>query len=201
MRGMGGEGFPTGKKWRTVVQNRSPVEPTIVVVNGAEGEPGTFKDRAILRSDPYQVVEGALVAARAVGADTVVFALKRSFVSEVRRLRLAVEEFRAADFLGGVGLVVFEGPAEYLYGEETALLEAIDGRHPFPRIAPPYRRGVEEVFATEADARSAIEGSGLSAHVEMAGPTGETGAAPTLVNNLETIANVPRILDRGASWL
>jgi len=200
LRGRGGAGFPTGRKWRTVVENRSPVEPSMVVVNGAEGEPGTFKDRAIVRSDPYQVVEGALVAARAVGADRVIFALKRSFRTEVSRLRMAVEEFRAAEFVAGVELEVFEGPGEYLYGEETALLEAIDGRHPFPRIAPPYRRGVDEVFATTADARSAADGSGLAAHVEMAGPTGATGAAPTLVNNLETIANVPRILDRGASW-
>ncbi|HMC52302.1 MAG TPA: NADH-ubiquinone oxidoreductase-F iron-sulfur binding region domain-containing protein [Acidimicrobiales bacterium] len=200
LRGRGGAGFPTGRKWRTVIENRSPVEPPTVVVNGAEGEPGTFKDRTILRSDPYLVVEGALIAARAVGADTAIFALKRSFRTEVARLRAAVEEFRAADFLGGVQLGVFEGPGEYLYGEETALLEAIDGRHPFPRIAPPYRRGVEEVLETEADVRSALEGSGLSAHVDMAGPTGATGAAPTLVNNVETIANVPRILDRGAEW-
>ena len=201
LRGRGGAGFPTGRKWRTVAENRSPLEPAVVVVNGAEGEPSTFKDRAILRSDPHQVVEGALIAARAVGADTAIFALKRSFRSEVGRLRAAVDEFQAPDFRGGVQLAVFEGPAEYLYGEETALLEAIDGRHPFPRIAPPYRRGVEEVFETKADVRAAQEGSGLSAHVDMAGPTGATGAAPTLVNNVETMANVPRILSRGAAWL
>ena len=90
--------------------------------------------------------------------------------------------------------------ADALLDAGVLLLEAIDGRHPFPRIAPPYRRGVDELFVTTADARSAADGSGLAAHVEMAGPTGATGAAPTLVNNLETIANVPRILDRGASW-
>ncbi|MGH9036800.1 MAG: NADH-quinone oxidoreductase subunit F, partial [Acidimicrobiia bacterium] len=79
LRGRGGAGFPTGRKWRTMIENRSSVEPTTVVVNGAEGEPGTFKDRSILRKNPYHVLEGALIAALAVGADHVVFALKRSF--------------------------------------------------------------------------------------------------------------------------
>src|SRR5437879_2632902 len=79
LRGRGGAGFPTGVKWRTVRDNRSPVEPSTVVVNGAEGEPGTFKDRAILRANPFHVLEGALIAAIAVGADQVMVALKRSF--------------------------------------------------------------------------------------------------------------------------
>src|SRR5438309_6025985 len=78
LRGRGGAGFPTGRKWRTVRENRSSSEPSTVVVNGAEGEPGTFKDRTILSNDPYQVLEGALIAARAVDADQVIFGLKRS---------------------------------------------------------------------------------------------------------------------------
>src|SRR5438128_11952808 len=82
LRGRGGAGFPTGRKWRTVRENRSPVLPTTVVVNGAEGEPGTFKDRTIMRLDPYAVVEGALNAARAVGADLIRFGVKRAFTSE-----------------------------------------------------------------------------------------------------------------------
>ena len=89
LRGRGGAGFPTGRKWRTVFENRSPVFPTTVVVNGAEGEPGTFKDRTIMRLDPYAVVEGALIGARAVGADSIVFGLKRAFTTEVSRLRAA----------------------------------------------------------------------------------------------------------------
>ncbi|HUQ62191.1 MAG TPA: NADH-ubiquinone oxidoreductase-F iron-sulfur binding region domain-containing protein [Acidimicrobiales bacterium] len=197
LRGRGGAGFPTGTKWRTVAENRSLEAPATVVVNGAEGEPGTFKDRTILRINPYQVVEGALIAARAVGADGVILALKEAFGPEVHRVREAVKEIEDAGWADGVELIVFEGPSEYLYGEETALLEAIAGRDPLPRIAPPFRRGVKEVVETAADAASE---SGLSAHVEMAGPDSDTAAAPTLVDNVETLANVPRIIARGAAW-
>src|SRR5437588_3277948 len=167
LRGRGGAGFPTGRKWRTIVENRSPVFPTTVVVNGAEGEPGVFKDRTIMRLDPYAVIEGALIAARAVGADSVVFGLKRTFVPEVSRMRAAIAEIQREGWADGIDLTVFEGPEEYLYGEETALLETLDGRYPFPRIAPPYRRGVTEVVEHADDVGP---GSGLSAHVAMALP-------------------------------
>jgi NADH-quinone oxidoreductase subunit F len=197
LRGRGGAGFPTGVKWRTVAENRSEVLPTTVVVNGAEGEPGTFKDRTILRNNPYQVVEGALIAARAVGAASVIFGLKESFGEEVARLRAALDEMAAAGWTHGIEVDVFEGPNEYLYGEETALLETIDGRYPFPRLAPPFRRGVTEVVDTVSEATS---GSGLSAPIEMAGPGGDEVAPPTLVDNVETLANVPRIIARGADW-
>jgi NADH-quinone oxidoreductase subunit F len=180
-----------------VAGNASPTLKTTVVVNGAEGEPGTFKDRTILRNDPYQVVEGALIAARAVGGDTIIFGLKKSFGEEVARLQGAIDEMVAAGLVQGVELEVFEGPNEYLYGEETALLETIDGRYPFPRIAPPFRRGVTEVVETAADT---VSGSGLSAHVEMAGEGGEQVPPPTLVDNVETLANVPEIIARGAAW-
>ena len=89
-------------------------------------------------------------------------------------------------------LEVFEGPSEYLYGEETALLEAIEGRPPLPRVAPPYRRGVDELGEPDA--------SGLPAGVDMAGPDDETDAAPALVDNVETLANVPAIVAKGAGW-
>jgi NADH-quinone oxidoreductase subunit F len=197
LRGRGGAGFPTGRKWRTVRENRSSTEPSTVVVNGAEGEPGTFKDRTILSNDPYQVLEGALIAARAVDADQVIFGLKRSSGDQVARVRKAVDEARAAGWADGIEVIVFEGPSEYLYGEETAMLETIDGRYPFPRIAPPFRRGVREIVEFDADVAS---GSGLAAHVEMAGPSVEAIAPPTLVNNVETLANVPRIIARGAAW-
>src|SRR5205085_7406162 len=89
LRGRGGAGFPVGRKWQTVAGNWSADFPPAVIVNAAEGEPGTFKDRTILRRNPYQVVEGALIAARAVGADLVVFGMKRSFAGEVERVRAA----------------------------------------------------------------------------------------------------------------
>jgi NADH-quinone oxidoreductase subunit F len=197
LRGRGGAGFPTGRKWRTILDNRAAVLPTTVVVNGAEGEPGTFKDRTIMRLDPYAVIEGALIAARVMGAESVVFGLKRSFGPEVSRMRAAIAEVQREGWADGVSLSVFEGPNEYLYGEETALLEVLDGRYPFPRIAPPYRRGVTEVVETDEDTHS---GSGLSAHVEMAGPGGEEVAPPALVDNVETLANIPRIVARGAAW-
>jgi len=195
LRGRGGAGFPTGRKWRTIAQFRDQSGYASVVVNGAEGEPGTFKDRTILRIDPYVVIEGALIAAHAVGANEIVFGLKRSFAAEVERVRSALADITEAGWTEGLAVRVFEGPNEYLYGEETALLETIDGRYPFPRIAPPWRRGEHEVVETTADARS---GSGQSGRVEMAGA--DTGAEPTLVDNVETLANVPRIIARGAAW-
>ncbi|MET0728159.1 MAG: NADH-ubiquinone oxidoreductase-F iron-sulfur binding region domain-containing protein [Acidimicrobiales bacterium] len=197
LRGRGGAGFPTGRKWRTVAENRSEVLPATVVVNAAEGEPGTFKDRAILRANPYHVLEGALVAARVVGADTVVFALKATFTTELERVRRAVSEITEAGWLDGIQVDVVEGPGEYLYGEETAMLEVIAGRAPLPRIAPPYRRGVDEVVDTVADAESE---SGLAAPVELAGGAQGNVAPPTLVDNVETLANVPLLALRGSEW-
>src|SRR4051794_35098950 len=123
LRGRGGAGFPTHIKWRTVRANASSLIPSTVVVNGAEGEPGTFKDRTILMLDPYSVIEGALIAAIAIGADRVVFGLKRSFEPVAERVRAACAEVSEAGWGAGIGLHVFEGPDEYLYGEETALLE------------------------------------------------------------------------------
>ena len=160
--GRGGAGFSAGRKWRSVASRHSPVFPSAVVVNAAEGEPGSFKDRAILRANPYHVLEGACVAARAVRADRIVVGMKRTFTQEVPRVRRALDEIRAAGWADGLALSVFAGPSEYLYGEETALLETIDGRYPFPRIAPPFRRGVDEVVETASDVAS---GSGQSSHV------------------------------------
>jgi NADH:ubiquinone oxidoreductase subunit F (NADH-binding) len=197
LRGRGGAGFPTGRKWRTVAANCTPLVPATVVVNAAEGEPGSFKDRTIVRRDPYRVLEGALIAAHAVGADSVIVATKASFTEEATLLRAAIEEVDRAGWTEGVPVTLFSGPGEYLYGEETALLEAIDGRPPFPRIAPPYREGVDEVFDEADDAAS---GTASAAHAELAGPTGETVAPPTLAGNTETFANVPGIVRNGADW-
>ena len=197
LRGRGGAGFPTGTKWRTVSANLSPDLPTAVVVNAAEGEPGTFKDRSILRANPYAVIEGALIGAHAVTGSDVVVALKASGTVERARVDAAIVEMRDMGLLGDVDVTVATGPDEYLFGEETALLEVVDGRAPLPRIAPPYRRGVVELVEHDDDVDS---GSGLAAHVEMAGPGDETGAPPALVDNVETLANVPAIIQRGADW-
>src|SRR5262245_29673783 len=120
LRGRGGGGFPTGRKWRTVAANRSELVPATVVVNAAEGAPGSFKAREILRRNPYRVLEGALIAARAISADRIVIALKASFGHEAGRVRDAAAELAAGGWADGVDVEVFEGPSEYLYGEETA---------------------------------------------------------------------------------
>jgi len=198
LRARGGAGIACGPKWRTVraYGTGAAVSPS-VVVNAAEGEPGSFKDRAILYRNPYQVFEGALIAAHAVGASDVIIALKRMHTEVRRRTAEAIGEARAVGWLDGVDLQMFEGPNEYLYGEETAMLEAIDGRPPFPRIAPPYRRGVHEIVdrVVGVDAANAS-----AAHVELAGPSRDAVGSPTLVNNVETLANVPAIVVEGPEW-
>jgi NADH-quinone oxidoreductase subunit F len=194
LRGRGGAGFPTARKWQTVAQNASPDLPTTVVVNAAEGEPGSFKDRALLRQNPFRVLEGALIAARTVAADRVVFALKSSFTRELARVAEAIGDAREAGWLerAGVGdVTVVAGPSEYLYGEETALLEVVDGRDPFPRIAPPYRHGVDEIGDTAGEG---------AARLELSAPDEQEEAPPALVNNTETMANIAGILAKGADW-
>ena len=189
LRGRGGAGFPTGVKWRTVADNRSSVEPTAVIVNAAEGEPGTFKDRAIIRRNPYRVLEGALIAARAVGAPEVIIAVKSSFRPEIRRLRAAISEFES-EGLDDVTMRIVEGPADYLFGEESALAEVIEGRYPFPRVTPPYRRGLDDPEAPTGNS---------SSWVPLAGEGG-TREAPALIDNVETMANVPGIVLEGPEW-
>ncbi len=189
LRGRGGAGFPTGTKWRTVAGNTAADLPATVIVNGAEGEPGTFKDRAIMRRNPYAVVEGAVIASLAVGADRAAIAIKSSFKEERDRLERAINEAVEAGWTSDLNIAVVEGPGEYLFGEETALLEVLDGRPPFPRIAPPYRHGIDEVGAEPRKPAGSL----------MAAP-GAEGAPPTLVNNVETLANVPGILADGADW-
>jgi NADH-quinone oxidoreductase subunit F len=189
LRGRGGAGFPTGAKWRTVAANASPVRAATVVVNGAEGEPGSFKDRTLMVRNPYRVLEGALIAAGAVGADHVIVAVKSTFTEAIERMRAAFAEVRAAGWADGVDLDLVGGPSEYLFGEETALLEVTEGRPPFPRVAPPYRHGADELG----------DGARSAATVELAGDD-TTDAPPTLANNVETLANVPLIMANGATW-
>ncbi len=175
LRGRGGGGFPTGTKWRTVA-GLGGAEPATVVVNAAEGEPGTFKDRTLLRRNPYKVLEGALIASHAVAADRVIVGMKGSATEERRRVEAAIAELAAAGWPEHVQIDCSADSDRYLLGEETALLEVVNGRPPFPRLAPPYRAGAEQVDDRKAD------------------PAGASGSPTTLVNNVETLANVPSIV-------
>jgi NADH:ubiquinone oxidoreductase subunit F (NADH-binding) len=170
LRGRGGAGFPTGTKWRTVLENLPAGAVPTVVINAAEGEPGTFKDRAIIRANPFRVLEGAVIAARTIGADRIVVATKESFGTEAARFATAVDAVAAAGWTDGVKIEVFRGPSEYLYGEETGLLSALAGGPPLPRITPPFRAGSSEEHQ------------------------------PTLIDNVETLANIPAIIAEGAAW-
>jgi NADH:ubiquinone oxidoreductase subunit F (NADH-binding) len=185
LRGRGGGGFPTGRKWAGIAAQVGTRR--YIVCNGAEGEPGTFKDRALLRANPYQLVEGVIIAAFAVGADETFICLKRSFEREIDAVTRAVQEFQSAGICSDCQVTIVAGPDEYLFGEEKAMLEVIEGKPPLPRWYPPYEHGL---FATapqlgwEATPRSGSGG----------------GPNPTLVNNVETLANVPHILARGPEW-
>jgi NADH:ubiquinone oxidoreductase subunit F (NADH-binding) len=187
LRGRGGGGFPTGRKWAGIAGQAGTRR--YLVVNGAEGEPGTFKDRALLRTNPYQVVEGLIVAAFAIGADEVFVCLKASFEREIAALTRAVQEFQAAGICTDCTVNVVAGPDEYLFGEEKAMLEVIEGKPPLPRWFPPYEHGL---FASGPQ-------EGWEAGPSSGRPPGD-GPNPTLVNNVETLANVPHILSRGADW-
>ncbi len=188
LRGRGGAGFRTGAKWAAV--ERGGGRRRYAVCNGAEGEPGTFKDRALMRANPYQVIEGLAIAALAVGATEAFIAFKASFVTEHRRIQEAAAEMADAGLLDGLTVQLCAGPEEYLFGEEKALLEVIEGNDPLPRWLPPYIHGL---FATAPQL-------GWEAHDAEPGTDDEGGSNPTLVNNAETLANVPHILARGAEW-
>jgi len=182
LRGRGGAGFPTGTKWQTVIDQRvGRNEAITVVVNGAEGEPGSYKDRAILAANPYRVIEGALIAAHAIGADQVVIAVKESFTSTIDGVVRAISEIEAADLADGVRIGVLRGPQQYLFGEESALLEVLEGRPPFPRVTPPYRHGAESSPADDPGVDWVMEN-------------------PVLINNVETMANIPGIVAHGPAW-
>ena len=149
LRGRGGGGFPTGRKWAGISAQTGTRR--YVVCNGAEGEPGTFKDRALVRANPYQLVEGIIVAAFAVGADEAFICLKRSFERERDAVTRAVQEFQSAGICTDCKVTIVAGPDEYLFGEEKAMLEVIEGKPPLRRWFPPYEHGL---FATAATALS-----------------------------------------------
>jgi NADH-quinone oxidoreductase subunit F len=188
LRGRGGAGFPTGRKWATVAGAQGALR--YVVCNAAEGEPGTFKDRALMRANPYQLVEGLVIAGFAVGAAEAFIALKASFELEFERLSRAVAEMQEAGICRDCSITIVRGPDEYLFGEEKALLEVIEGGAPMPRILPPHEHGL---FAT-------VPQLGWEARVAEPGRAARQESNPTLVNNAETLCNIPHILAHGAAW-
>jgi NADH-quinone oxidoreductase subunit F len=189
LRGRGGGGFPTGQKWSGIAAQTGGRR--YLVCNGAEGEPGTFKDRALLRANPYQLAEGVAIAAFAIGAAEAFICLKAGFRREIDAVTRAVQEFQAAGLCDDCKVTIVAGPDEYLFGEEKAMLEVIEGHEPLPRWLPPYLHGL---FATAPQL-------GWQSHDSGAGSTGDrAGSNPTLVNNVETLSNVPHIVARGADW-
>ncbi|HSJ43180.1 MAG TPA: NADH-ubiquinone oxidoreductase-F iron-sulfur binding region domain-containing protein [Euzebyales bacterium] len=173
LRGRGGAGFPTGTKWRSVADAASEAGECHIVCNAAEGEPATAKDRALLARNPYAVIEGLAIGMHAIGARGAYVGVKRRFTHEVERLISARDAAVDAEWPGAERIRIVTGPDEYLFGEESAMLEVIEGKLPLPRILPPYQTGL---FAT------------------MAEPN------PTAVNNVETLSHVARILRDGADW-
>ncbi len=173
LRGRGGAGFPAGVKWSFMRPH--PTKPAYLVVNGDEGEPGTFKDRTLMERDPHRVIEGCLIACRGIGAHTAYIYVRHELFVAKKRLSDAIEEARAARYLGpnpfgsgwAVDVHVHTGAGAYICGEESALLNALEGRRGEPRIRPPFPAQV-----------------------------GAFGC-PTTVNNIETIAACPSIVQMG----
>ena len=177
LRGRGGAGFPTGLKW-SFMPKQSDGRPHYLVINADESEPGTCKDREIMRHDPHLLVEGCLIAGFAMGANAGYIYVRGEFIRERERLQAAIDEAYDAKLLGknacGSGfdfdLYVHHGAGAYICGEETALLESLEGKKGQPRLKPPF-----------------------PANVGLYG-------CPTTVNNVESIAQVPDIMRRGAAW-
>ncbi len=177
LRGRGGAGFPTGIKWDKVLNHR--LKDRYFVCNAGEHEPGTFKDRYLLKHYPHQILEGCLIAAHTVKAKASFIYINHEYTEERSNMLKAMEQARARGFLGknilGTGMdleiELFEGQGSYVAGEETAMLESMQGRPAMPRQKPPF-------YPTDF---------GLY-------------GKPTLVNNVETLCNIPRILQKGAEW-
>jgi NADH-quinone oxidoreductase subunit F len=166
LRGRGGAGFPTGRKWALGRAQADPVK--YVICNGDEGDPGAFMDRAVLESDPHRVVEGLAIAAYAIGAAEGYFYIRAEYPLAVRHVRAAIAQAGARGYLGSLHLEVREGAGAFVCGEETALIQSLEGKRGMPRLRPPYP--VERGFRGK----------------------------PTIINNVETLACVPWIIRHGA---
>ncbi|MDD3876636.1 MAG: NADH-quinone oxidoreductase subunit NuoF [Bacteroidales bacterium] len=165
LRGRGGAGFPTGVKWGFVSKNTG--KPIYLVCNADEGEPGTFKDRQILVYDPHLLIEGMAISAYALGCTKAFIYIRGEFSWIARILEKAIEEAKADGVLRNLDIVVHEGAGSYICGEETALIESIEGKRGLPRMKPPF---------------PAVEG---------------LYGCPTIVNNVETLASIPFIVENG----
>lgn len=188
VRGRGGAGFPTARKWAGVKESTAADDECFVVVNAAEGEPGTFKDRALLSANPYLVLEGALIAAHCVGARRIVVATKAIYEPQLARIYGSIAELAADGWLVDIDLTVVEGPDHYLFGEETAMLEVIEGNDPLPRHIPPYLYGL---YTTGPQL-------GWSAGIDDSpGGPATPSSNPVVVNNAETLAHVALIARHG----
>ena len=138
LRGRGGAGFPTGRKWAFVPKPDQLPKPHYLVVNADESEPGTFKDREIMLRVPFRFLEGCLIAAHAIQSQHVFIYIRGEYEHEFEVLRDSLEAMRKADLLGGVTVVVHRGAGAYICGEETALLESLEGKRGQPRTKPPF---------------------------------------------------------------
>lgn len=176
LRGRGGGGFPTGRKWRFTAMNKGG--KSYVVCNGDEGDPGAFMDRSVMEGDPHKLLEGMAIAAFAIGADEGYIYVRAEYPLAIKRLRKAIADAEAANFLGknimgtnfSFELHIKEGAGAFVCGEETALIASIEGERGMPRPKPPFpaNKGLFD--------------------------------CPTLINNVETLANVPVIILKGANW-
>ena len=178
LRGRGGAGFPTGMKWSFMPKEPSPGRPNLLVINADEAEPGSCKDREIIRNEPHKLIEGALIAGHAMRARAGYIYVRGEYIREAEILSAAIEEAYSSGLLGrnaaganqDFDLFVHRGAGAYIAGEETGLLESLEGKPGKPRIKPPFPAG-----------------AGLY-------------GCPTTVNNVESLAVVPTILRRGAEW-
>lgn len=179
LRGRGGAGFPTGMKWSFVpAADKSSPGHRYLVCNADEMEPGTFKDRLLMECDPHQLIEGMILAAYTIGADISYIFIRGEYIVAIQRLRDALAECYSAGLLGdnilgsGYSLHMHVHPSagRYICGEETALINALEGKRANPRAKPPFP--------------------------QVSGLWGR----PTIVNNVETLCNIPHIIDRGAEW-
>jgi NADH-quinone oxidoreductase subunit F len=165
LRGRGGAGFPMGRK-ASLIDQRSP-KPKYVVVNADESEPGAFKDREIMARTPHRLIEGCLITAHAISSEHVFIYIRGEYLAEYEILARAVDEARAAGLFGDVDMIVHRGAGAYICGEESALLESLEGKRGQPRPRPPFP------------------------------PVTGLYAAPTQINNVQTIALVPKIIELG----